>query len=368
MSIYVPGTSAIEWLNVTDRFYPHSGGSPQEAVRGDRGRLRVLVRGTGSIGARHLRVLSKLGVGEIFAWPVRRNALFGERPDIPSEAILVDALPDTDLDLVIIATDTARHVDDTLEALASCPRSILLEKPAAARAEDATDLLVHPQATRISVSAPLRFHDGLVALSGLLPELGTIGSACVRSQSWLPDWRPARDYRQSYSASATEGGVLRDLVHDIDYPTWLFGRPARLAGALGYGLLGIEAEEAADVTWIADAPTGPIEVSLRLDYITRGKTRSIRVTGTHGVAEWDIVRNTVSLTGETDREYSFPDDASVDGVLARQTSAVLERTAALASDAHARFSPATLAEGVDAVAVCDAARRAAASGGIETVL
>ncbi len=37
------------------------------------------------------------------------------------------------------------------------------------------------------------------------------------AQSWLPDWRPDRDYRESYSARLDEGGVLRDLVHEIDY-------------------------------------------------------------------------------------------------------------------------------------------------------
>ena len=47
----------------------------------------------------------------------------------------------------------------------------------------------------------------------------------VECQSWLPYWRPERDYRESYSARADEGGVLRDLVHELDYAIWAFGGP-----------------------------------------------------------------------------------------------------------------------------------------------
>jgi predicted dehydrogenase len=314
-------------------------------------------------------VLADLGVGTIYAWPVRPNPDFTSRPDIPAGTRVVDSIPETGLDLVIIATDTSRHVEDTLEALASTPRAILLEKPAAASAEDAAVLLAHPEAARISVSAPLRFHDGLLKLADLLPGLGDVASASVRSQSWLPDWRPGRDYRVSYSARASEGGVLRDLVHDIDYPAWLLGTPARLSARLGHGLLGIEAEESADLTWTAGTPARPVEVSTRLDYITRSKTRGVRVSASGGSAEWDVVRNTVlrAVGGSVD-EYSFPADAVVDTVLARQTAAVLERSGALAEHAHARFSPASLADGVAAVAICDAARRAHASGTAETVV
>ncbi|WP_159802581.1 oxidoreductase [Arthrobacter zhaoguopingii] len=352
---------------MTTRFYPHPDGAPGGAARKDTRRLRVLVRGSGSIGARHLRVLAGLGVGEIFAWPVRPNAELPARPDIPDTAIVVDSVP-AGLDLVIIATDTARHVDDTLEALSASPRALLLEKPASARAGDAAPLLGHPEASRISVSAPLRFHDGLLRLAGLLPDLGDITSARVRSQSWLPDWRPGRDYRESYSARAAEGGVLRDLVHDIDYPAWLFGTPTLLTGRLGHGTLGIEAEESADLSWTAGSRARPIEVSVRLDYITRSKTRDLRVVASGGTAGWDVVGNTVSHTaGGAAREYSFPADGSVDTVLARQTSAVLERSGALASQDQARFTPATLLDGVGAVAVCDAARRASASENAETV-
>ena len=50
---------------------------------------------------------------------------------------------------------------------------------------------------------------------------------------WLPDWRPARDYRETSSASRAEGGgVLADLSHEMDYLLWFAGAWRRVC-ALG---------------------------------------------------------------------------------------------------------------------------------------
>lgn len=327
--------------------------------------IRALVRGTGSIGARHLRVLSALGVNELFAWPVRDQAGNTARPDIPGQTRFVKAYPDNGLDLVVVATDTARHVEDAQEALDNTPRALLLEKPVSSNASMAAPLLEHPGAGSSTVSAPLRFHEGLVALHRVLRHLGGVSSAQVTSQSWLPSWRPDRDYRQSYSARISEGGVLRDLVHDIDYPLFLLGAPQDLFARLGHGVLDIDAEESADLLW-----NSPASVHVRLDYISKLKTRGIRITAEAGELSWDVVRNAVTLStveGAIHRRH-FADDASVDVVLARQSLAVIERAGIVAGNTMAAFTPATLDDGVRAVAVCDAARRSDPHGCTEKVL
>jgi predicted dehydrogenase len=78
----------------------------------------------------------------------------------------------------------------------------------------------------------------------------------------FPEWRPARDYRESYSASSEQGGVLRDLIHEIDYAVWLYGKPVAIIAQLSNsGRLGIAAEESADLLW--RTPCGAT-VSIRL--------------------------------------------------------------------------------------------------------
>lgn len=335
------------------------------------GRVSALVRGTGSIGARHLRVLEQLGVEDLFAMPVRNTASLAGRTDIPESVQLVDAYPDTALDLVVIATDTSRHVDDAFEALERRPRALLLEKPVSPDAASARSLAAHPRAGTITVSAPLRFHQGLAVMAELLPRMGRRSSAQVRSQSWLPGWRPSRDFRTSYSARAAEGGALRDLVHDIDYPVMLLGAPDSLHARLGHGILGIEAEEAADLLW-----GGNTAVHLRLDYVSPVKSRGIRVATVQGSLSWDVVRNEVVVEmpplpggeGPVREAMTFADDNDVDTVLARQSLAVLERAGVSGSSLMARFKPASLDDGILAVAICDAARAAHQSGAEEKVL
>ena len=59
---------------------------------------------------------------------------------------------------------------------------------------------------------------------------GTIGTplrAHFTFGSYLPGWRPGTDYRQSYSAQRRlGGGVLLDVIHEVDYAAWVLGRGA----------------------------------------------------------------------------------------------------------------------------------------------
>jgi predicted dehydrogenase len=71
----------------------------------------------------------------------------------------------------------------------------------------------------------LRLHPNLLWLKSFLEagELGDLFYCRAAVGQYLPDWRPSQDYRMSYSASATCGGVILDLVHELDLVTWLFG-------------------------------------------------------------------------------------------------------------------------------------------------
>lgn len=314
----------------------------------------VLVRGTGSIGSRHLRVLSGLGVSEVLAWPVRPGRVAG--PELGRARVVDGLVPGCDL--VVVATDTARHVDDALEALDADAAVVLLEKPVAPTAADAERLLAHPRADRVRVCAPLRFHEGLGRARAAVRDLGGPLAARVVCQSWLPAWRPTRDYRESYSARPAEGGVLRDLVHELDYAAWILGAPvgvdARLAGGpdAPSPVLGIPVDEAADLLWRTAAGH---TVSVRLDYVTRPSRRGFTVTGPEGALEWDALAATLTLTDRDGaaRQEQHPADLEVDTVLARQAAEAL----ALA-DGGAAPVLATLAEGIAAVRVADAARAA----------
>lgn len=338
---------------------PGSGSGQGDAGRAGPGTgmgapFTVAVRGTGSIGSRHLRVLRDLGVRDLVAWPVRPRAVAGPTLGDADLVASATALADRRPDLVVVATDTARHVDDTLEVLSGLPAGsrVLLEKPVSHTLADG--LRLAGTGDRVNVAAPLRFHAGLGRARDLLAEIGPVTWARIECSTWLPDWRPDRDYRDSYSARPDEGGALRDLVHEIDYACWVLGRPTSLQARLtNTGLLGIEAEEAADVLWTAD---GGAQVSLRLDYTGRPSRRRLFVQGAGGSVEWDALTARVELRrADGSREVSeHPADLDRDVVLARQSAEALWLVGRPTADST---QLATLADGLTVMAIVEAAHR-----------
>ncbi|GAA6527319.1 Gfo/Idh/MocA family oxidoreductase [Intrasporangium sp. DVR] len=314
---------------------------------------RVVIRGAGSIGQRHARVLGMLGA-DVSVWPVRpRGARTGDQQildDLTGPAALSSA------DLVVVATDTSRHVTDAVAALEAGAGRVLLEKPVAPTRGDAAALADHPRAADVWVAAPLRAHEAFRHLSTRLHLVGAPVSAHVRCHSWLPDWRPDRDYRDSYSARPDEGGVLRDLVHELDYAAVLFGRPTLLGARLEHtGPLDIHAEQAATLLWHTELAT----VTCRLDYVTRPTSRGVEIHGPDGALLWDVPTATVTHVDSVSRATStaFPADLDRDTVMVTQARAALE----LAPDTdpaqrHTAGAPATLAEGLATLDLCDQAR------------
>src|SRR3990172_5446443 len=250
--------------------------------------------GTGSVGMRHLRALTKILAVCPIAVPRRE-----ERSQEMEKAGFVVA---RDIGLAvemgakfcIVATDTGRHVEDSIAAL-ECGLDVLVEKPLAPDAKQARVLNDRAsQASRkLFVGCVMRFSESLNQFRKLLARIGQLHSVRVECQSYLPDWRPQRPYRDSYSARQVEGGVLLDLVHEVDYAGWLFGWPNAVQARLSnLGRLNIGNCEMAELSW--QTPKGCL-VSIALDYLTRPPHRSMRAFGEKGNIAWDWYSGKVEL-------------------------------------------------------------------------
>lgn len=311
----------------------------------------VLVRGTGSAGLRHLRAITgRLGVRAL-AMPVRSTrAVDLERLGFDTCSASRDVAV-RDRVCSIVATDTGRHVADALELLME--GDVLVEKPVAASADDLHPLIQAASRSRhrVFVGYCLRFSAGLQAVRRHLAAIGAPHVVRIESQSYLPVWRPQRDYRSSYSARRLDGGVLRDLSHELDYAIWLFGRPRQLAASIeNRGVLGIEGDEAADLVWrVEDGPT----VSIRLDYITPVPRRRMTVDGALGRLEWDATGGTVTLETSAGREQLLA-PLDLDAAVAAQDAAFIL--------GRGIESLATLEEGGFVVHAIDAAYVSSARG------
>jgi predicted dehydrogenase len=183
----------------------------------------------------------------------------------------------------------------------------------------------------------------------------------IESQAYLPDWRPGRPYQEVYSAQADEGGVLRDLVHEIDYAGWIFGWPESLQATVkNLGRLNINSDESADLRW--ETPDH-CAVTLRLDYLSRPARRRITAFGDQGTIDWDGNTQTVSLNLEDHPEQILGSDQARKAMFLCQTLAFIRSV-------QGTVNPmlATAADGIKALAVCDAARTSSESRREESVI
>jgi predicted dehydrogenase len=310
---------------------------------------------------RHLRVVRDHVGGRAIGVPVREGR---DRSLLDAGFEAASSLAEaakSGASLAIIATDTSRHLSDAAEAI-QCGLHVLIEKPLAsdARGLRALEGEAARAARTIHVACNLRFHRGLARFRARAGEVGRAHAVRIECQSYLPSWRPDQDYTKSYSARADEGGVLRDLIHEIDYATWLFGRPSDVQCRMTSGAsLGIAAEAAADLLWVA--PGGAV-VSVRLDYLTRTMRRRMTAFGDAGEIEWDAVaeRVDVRLAGSAAAPESVPQPR--DEMMQAQAEAFVRAAAGGDPGPLATFEEAAFA-----IALCDAARRSALSGRTESI-
>jgi predicted dehydrogenase len=319
---------------------------------------KVLVRGSGSMGSRYLRLLRNELRVPVIVYP--KTA--GRASELVSQGWRVirslEELEGEEPTHSIIATNTGQHVED-LRSLSEYGK-ILVEKPLATSLDDLKnfDKNLDFRMESISVAFCLRFSLAAEFFRERIATLGQIQQVRIECSSFLPTWRPGTAFRESYSAKEKEGGVLRDLAHEIDYAIWLFGYPKEVFGTLSNsGYLGIESEEAADLLWVTPGGT---TVSLRLDYLGKHPVRFLKASGERGDMIWDLIESTVvvNLEGSRSEKHQFQDERN--SILLRQMKTFL------GSDDEVG-SLASFQDGVKAVALSDAARRSSSSKTLEQI-
>jgi predicted dehydrogenase len=316
----------------------------------------IAVVGTGGIGMRHLTVFGQMAGVRAVAVPVRPERLQELAQAGVATARDLDEAVRSGARLGLIATDPARHVEDGCAAM-DRGMDVLVEKPLAVDAHQAHQLVRHARKRQrtLRVGCVLRFSESLAMFREHLPEVGPLHSVHIECRSFLPDWRPGRAYQQSYSARAHEGGVLRDLIHEVDYAGWIFGWPQALhARVKNLGRLVISAKEVAELTW--ETATGCV-VSIALDYLSRPACRRLQACGAEGTIEWDGLAGRLTLQAEGTAIKQWHSSQTRDELLLLQAEAFVSTACGGMEDRRL----ATGEDGVRALAVCDAARRSEAS-------
>jgi predicted dehydrogenase len=250
--------------------------------------LSVLIAGCGSIGKRHARVLTGLGVQDIRAC----DPLAEQREAMHAQTLHVRLYDSYEAglagrpDVVLIGTPPKMHIPMAMQAIrAGC--HILSEKPLSDTSEGIDELaaLATEKNKKVMVALCFRYHDGLLKARRYLDagRIGRLVSLRLLMGEHLPDVRP--DYRNLFSARY--GGAF-DLSHEVDLAVWYAGQPVRkvLAASGNYSDIGITAPDLAEM--IVDF--GGTLASIHLDFFQRPRRRLTELIGTAGVITVEFAR------------------------------------------------------------------------------
>jgi len=269
----------------------------------------IVVVGCGSIGQRHLGNLRRLHAGPLLAvdpMAERRTRAKEEHGaeafERPEEALAKRPVA------ALICTPPHLHLAGARQAI-EAGAHVFIEKPLSHTLEGVAELLEQARQRErlVCVGYNLRFHAGLRRLKELL-DAGAIGRPLALQAEfgqYLPDWRPARDYRQGYNAHAAMGGsIILDASHELDYVRWLAGEVDRVFCVAGHvSRLEMDTEDLAAIT--LQMAQGVI-AEVHLDCVQRGYSRRCKVIGEEGTLAWDLNAGVRWLAGQDKGWREFP--------------------------------------------------------------
>lgn len=261
--------------------------------------MKILVAGCGSIGERHIRNLKNFLKGEITAFDIDRERLkvIGEKYNIKTAFNFEKVIDEKGTNAVIICTPPNLHIPFALYA---CKKNIhcFIEKPLSHNLDGVDELISIAKMNKliIFVGYNLRFNSGFRLVKKMLQEnkIGKVLSVRAEFGQYLPDWRPQKDYRLSYTAkSEMGGGILLDGSHEIDYLCSLFGEVKEVFSyADKISNLEVDVEDNTEI--LLKFENGLI-ANLHLDFLQRAYTRFCRIVGEDGTIIWDYAENLVKI-------------------------------------------------------------------------
>lgn len=252
--------------------------------------MKVLIIGLGSIARKHIAALKKIDAGvEIYALRSDRNAV-----QVDSVINLYDIKEcRQDFDFAIISNPTSLHAN-AIRSILGLNIPMFIEKPVF-ESLGYEELLkdISEKGIKTYVACNLRFLESLRYLHDYIrnnPQR-RINEVNVYCGSYLPEWRPGADYRKCYSAiPELGGGVHIDLIHDIDYVYWIFGKPESYQGICrNVSSLDIRAIDYANYQLIYPGFTA----SIILNYYRRDYKRTLEVVFEDDTWTVDLKENAI---------------------------------------------------------------------------
>lgn len=275
--------------------------------------MKVLMVGLGSIARKHIASLRTIDPSvEIVAWRSSRGGASIEGVQDVYE------LPRDSFDFAIICNPTFCHAS-AIHALLELNIPLYIEKPLFADLEH-QDLLekIRRRGILTHVACDMRYIDTVRYIHDHVQEL-RVNEVNVYCGSYLPFWRPGTDWRNGYSARPELGGGAHlDLIHELDYLYWIFGKPQRTHKLLrSVSSLEMEAVDYANYIWEYPSFTA----SVVLNYYRKDFRRALEIVADGATWKADFAAGTVT---DGDGRVLFRSTMQPDGDYLAQMSAFVE--------------------------------------------
>jgi predicted dehydrogenase len=252
----------------------------------------ILIVGLGSIAKKHINAILLIEpTAEVYALRSTPNATKFHNV---TNVISLKEIESIEFDFAIISNPTSEH-KKTLEQLIKLNTPIFIEKPlfSSLNIEEVIDS-INTNNISTYVACNLRFLNCIRFVKDQLDLFSNkrINEINVYCGSYLPDWRPNVDYGKTYSAiPKLGGGVHLDLIHELDYIYWFFGKPIEVIRKFKKNsTLHIESCDYAN--YILEY--NRFCVSIVLNYYRRDSKRSLELVFEDETWNVDLLKNEVS--------------------------------------------------------------------------
>lgn len=269
-----------------------------------------------------------------------------------------DIIADTSIDAVLIATSTDTH-SDLIEAATAAGKAVLCEKPvdlSLARAR-ACQAAAAKHGRPVMIGFNRRFDPNFAALKQQF-DAGAIGKGELLSITSFDPAPPPVAYVK------VSGGLFRDMaIHDFDMACWLYGATPKAVTAIGTSIVDPAIGAAGDVDTaiitlhFADGRLAVIKNSRRAVY---GYDQRVELLGADGLLQaGNMLENTVSRITSAGATSAKPEYFFLERYMRAYQA---EWNAFVEAIQNNTALPVTLDDGVNALAVAEAATESARTG------
>ncbi len=262
--------------------------------------MKVIIIGLGSIAKKHIQAILTINPEtKIFALRNKSKDKVNGVENISNAENIREKI-----DFVLITNPTKLHAETILDSLKfNCP--IFIEKPPLSdlSLSDVIINKIQEKKTITYIAYNLRFHPALIFLKKFLEcNQKKINEVNVYCGSYLPNWRSDVDYRKIYSANKElGGGVHLDLIHEIDYSTWLFGFPKKTYSLLtSQSSLMINSIDYAQYNLVYEN----FILNIKLNYYRKDTKREIEILTENETIHCDLINCVVTNTTTNTILYS----------------------------------------------------------------